>query len=148
MTTNMRRAGMLGLLVLTCGAADASTHGTTHDKTRQKTARTAGRAHSRKASASPAGASSPAAPAASPLPLQARPAEGESNPAVVFVVGGPPAEGFYHRALCPSLRVNGAILTSYSLAEAQKRHFQPHCLCVVGRDEPPPCSGSPAEPPR
>jgi hypothetical protein len=62
---------------------------------------------------------------------------GPAKPQSVLVVTDPErASGLYHHVACP-LTGGGATLRSYTLAEAQRRHFQPHCQCLVGRDEPP-----------
>jgi hypothetical protein len=38
------------------------------------------------------------------------------------------------------LKASGAILSTHSLAEAERRYFRPHCLCITGKDEMPPCA--------
>jgi hypothetical protein len=55
----------------------------------------------------------------------------------VIIGTGAKATALYHRLGCASLRsVTQARLT---LRDAKARFFQPHCLCITGRDVAPPC---------
>lgn len=58
-------------------------------------------------------------------------------PDTVFIVTGAQATALYHRQGCAWLR-SGAP-TALTLEEARKRYFQPHCLCIVGKEGTPPC---------
>src|SRR5688572_4779233 len=61
-------------------------------------------------------------------------------PSTVFIVTGANATALYHRQGCPALLTGGnSFLT---LSEAQKRHFQPHCACITGKDGAPPCDAA------
>ena len=92
----------------------------------------------------------PSSTATSPTPASStttqatpEPPAGElPSPSAVFVVAGPPATALYHRVLCPWLNAKAAILTTYTVAEAEKRFFQPHCLCITGREGVPPCTAT------
>lgn len=68
-----------------------------------------------------------------------------TEPATVFLVlSGPNLTALYHRDGCPMLREGG--VSSMALEEAKKRFFQPHSMCILGREElitgdtPPPAS--------
>jgi hypothetical protein len=67
--------------------------------------------------------------------------------AMVYIVTGTKATGLYHTKDCPWLR--DANMQIFMLHEAKERYFQPHCLCIVGKEGTPPCdaplpSASPA----
>jgi len=100
--------------------------------------------HDRKTPGSTTDSHSPPSPPV-PAPEQAaqtQPMPEQSPPTSVFVIGGSPATGLYHRVLCPWLNVKGAMLTTYTIEEAQKRYFQPHCLCIAGHEGVPPCKAA------
>lgn len=58
-------------------------------------------------------------------------------PATVHIVTGANATALYHREGCAALRAGPT--ARLTLAEAQKRFFQPHCLCIAGEEGAPPC---------
>jgi len=53
-------------------------------------------------------------------------------PTDVIVDTGPRATALYHRDTCPLLV--GASRQAHTLTEAQKRYYQPHCLCITGNE--------------
>ena len=56
---------------------------------------------------------------------------------VIIETGAKTLSALYHRVGCASLRsTKQARLT---LRDAKARFFQPHCLCITGRDVAPPC---------
>src|SRR3982751_3030778 len=57
-----------------------------------------------------------------------------------LVLDGPNASGLYHRRGCPWLR--GGNVTGYTVDEAKRRYFQPHCACITGKEDLPPCEAS------
>jgi hypothetical protein len=61
-------------------------------------------------------------------------------PSTVYIVTGAQTTALYHRDGCDWLR--SGPLTPMALAEAQKRYFQPHCLCIAGKDGKPPCEAT------
>jgi hypothetical protein len=63
------------------------------------------------------------------------------EPTAVFVVTGSNATGLYHRQGCAALKGGG--LSVLTLNEAKARHFQPHCLCIVGTNGTAPCEPAP-----
>jgi micrococcal nuclease len=66
---------------------------------------------------------------------QVQPAQAaDPAPKSVIVDTGPKATGLYHRDTCAWL--NGANRRVFTLEEATKRYFQPHCLCLTGTDGP------------
>ncbi len=60
------------------------------------------------------------------------------DPTVVVVDTGPNATALYHRDSCSWLRA-GTTTIRFVPAEAKKRYFQPHCLCIAGHEGVPPC---------
>ena len=52
------------------------------------------------------------------------------------------ATGLYHRRGC-AWRA-GQPSQTFSIADAKKRYFSPHCLCIIGRDGVAPCKGGAA----
>jgi hypothetical protein len=60
-----------------------------------------------------------------------------------LVLDGPNASGLYHRRGCPWLR--GGNVTGYTVDEAKRRYFQPHCGCITGKEGVPPCEATPAD---
>jgi hypothetical protein len=60
------------------------------------------------------------------------------EPTVVVVDTGPNATALYHRETCAWLK-GAASTRRFVTADAKKRYFQPHCLCIVGQDATPPC---------
>jgi hypothetical protein len=57
---------------------------------------------------------------------------------VFLITDGDGATALYHRAGCPWLKLGGGV-KPMKLSEARKRFFQPHCLCITGREGAPPC---------
>jgi hypothetical protein len=55
----------------------------------------------------------------------------------VYVVTGPNTTALYHRSGCKWLLSGGTM--PFTMAEAEKRYFQPHCLCINGKEGIPPC---------
>jgi hypothetical protein len=53
----------------------------------------------------------------------------------VFAVDPQCATGLYHHPDCPVLI--GGDRHVFTVAEAKKRYFQPHCKCLVGKDASP-----------
>ena len=61
------------------------------------------------------------------------------EPTVVVVDTGPNATALFPRDSCSWLR-NGSPSLRLVPAEAKKRYFQPHCLCIAGQEGVPPCT--------
>lgn len=60
------------------------------------------------------------------------------EPTQVTIDLGTRTTALYHRADCPWLR--GVTTTKvFTVADARKRYFQAHCLCVHGEEKTPPC---------
>src|SRR5918999_5418187 len=74
---------------------------------------------------------------------QRQPASVQLPPPVHVVVDvGLRTTGLYHRETCAWLK--GVVTPlKFKLEQAKQRHFQPHCACVHGFDEVPPCSTVP-----
>jgi hypothetical protein len=53
-------------------------------------------------------------------------------PSTVIIDVGPRTTALYHRDTCPWL--TGAARQVFTLEEAKKRYFHPHCLCLTGKD--------------
>lgn len=144
---NLRRFQRLVVALCTVFAIAASratlieaAQKTVHVKGYTKKDGTVVKPYDRKAPGSPATTySTPPPSTASTQAQQVPPNSDVPSLSTVFVVGGPAATALYHRALCPWLKVNGAVLSTYTVAEAEKRYFQPHCLCIAGHDGVPPC---------
>jgi hypothetical protein len=145
MRLTIRRVITIVALLLACGIPPAWAQKTVHVKGYTKKDGTVVKPHDRKAPGSSTPATYPPPPSSAPSPVlaeavQQAPPGDQPSLSMVFVVAGGPATALYHRALCPWLKVSGAVLASYSPAEAEKRYFQPHCLCIVGEEGVPPCS--------
>lgn len=64
------------------------------------------------------------------------------EPTHVIVDVGERTTALYHRDQCEWVR-GLAATKRFTVIEAKKRYFQPHCQCITGRDTVPPCeSGS------
>lgn len=73
---------------------------------------------------------------------QVPPTSGRSRTEMVYIVTGSKATGLYHRKDCPW--ISDAPKQIFMLYEAKERYFQPHCLCVTGKEGTPPCdAGAP-----
>jgi hypothetical protein len=66
------------------------------------------------------------------------PAEALDEPQQVVVDVGPRTTALFHRADCAWVRTLTTTRT-YTVDEARKRYFQPHCHCIHGEDKAPPC---------
>jgi hypothetical protein len=62
----------------------------------------------------------------------------------VYIVTDDKATALYHRANCAWAK--NATVRGFSEEEAKKRYFQPHCLCITGKEGMPPCASDPAVP--
>ena len=71
---------------------------------------------------------------------QVQPGSAATDAEFVYIVTGAKATGLYHRKNCPWLR--DAAMQVFSTAEAKQRYFQPHCLCIAGKESSPPCDAS------
>jgi hypothetical protein len=58
----------------------------------------------------------------------------------VSIVTGANATGLYHRDGCAWLK--NVPTLRFTVTDAETRHFQPHCLCVAGKDGLPPCEAA------
>jgi hypothetical protein len=65
--------------------------------------------------------------------------------AAVSIVTGASATGLYHRDGCAWLRDVPTL--RFTVTDAKTRHFQPHCLCIAGKDGVPPCEAAVAATP-
>ena len=58
----------------------------------------------------------------------------------VSIVTGANTTGLYHRDGCAWLK--DAPVQRFTVGDANARHFQPHCLCMTGKDGRPPCEAA------
>ena len=58
-------------------------------------------------------------------------------PSTVHIVTEGQTVALYHRESCSWVRQGAS--TAFTIEDAKKRHYLPHCLCISGNDGPPPC---------
>jgi hypothetical protein len=61
------------------------------------------------------------------------------QPTTAYIVTGPEMTALYHRESCPWVKRAGGAVSVLSLKDAKERYFRPHCLCITGREDVPPC---------
>lgn len=58
----------------------------------------------------------------------------------VYIDIGENTSGLFHQKDCPW--VKNTTIRGFSPDEAKKRYFQPHCLCITGKEDVPPCESA------
>lgn len=71
---------------------------------------------------------------------QVQPGSATAVTEFVYVVTDDTATGLYHHKDCAWLRNH--TMRGYAADEAKKRYFQPHCLCITGKEDVPPCESA------
>lgn len=67
------------------------------------------------------------------------------EPDQVVLIQGPMATGLYHRTTCPWVaRALDSDARVFRITDAKERYFQPHCLCISGREGQAPCGNEAA----